>query len=132
MPIAEMVAGIVKTKRELKPNAGFKAEYHGQPVFASLDDGARDDLIGQDADYGEIVCRCKNVTKAEVLRALRNPLGVKTIVSVKNRVHAAMGRCQGGYCLTKILDAMMDEFGLAPERIAYRRYGDLPFPGRVK
>jgi hypothetical protein len=29
------------------------------------------------------------------LRALRNPLGVKTITGVKNRVHATMGRCQG-------------------------------------
>jgi glycerol-3-phosphate dehydrogenase len=132
MPIAEMVAGIINTKRALKPNACFKAEYHGQPVFASLDDETQDDLIGQDADYGEIVCRCKNITKAEVLRALRNPLGVKTIAGVKNRVHATMGRCQGGYCLTKIMDTMTDEFGLVPERIAYRRYGDLPFPGRVK
>jgi glycerol-3-phosphate dehydrogenase len=132
MPIAEMVAGIVKTKRALKPNAGFKAEYRGQPAFASLDEETQDALIGQDADYGEIVCRCKNITKAEILRALRNPLGVKTIVSVKNRVHAAMGRCQGGYCLAKIADTLTDEFGLAPERIAYRRYGDLPFPGRVK
>jgi glycerol-3-phosphate dehydrogenase len=43
-----------------------------------------------------------------------------------------MGRCQGGYCLAKIIDIMMDEFGLAPEHIAYRQHGDLPFPGRVK
>jgi glycerol-3-phosphate dehydrogenase len=132
MPIAEMVAGIIKTKRTLKANAAFKAEYCGQPSFASLDEETQDELIVQDADYGEIVCRCKNITKAEVLRALRNSLGVKTITSVKNRVHTTMGRCQGGYCLTKIMDTMMDEFSLTPECIAYRQYGDLPFPGRVK
>jgi glycerol-3-phosphate dehydrogenase len=132
MPVAEMVAGIVKTKRTLRENTAFKAEYHGQPVFASLDDGTQDDLIRKDADYGEVVCRCKNITRAEVLRALRNPLGVKTIASVKNRVHATMGRCQGGYCLAKITDIILDEFGLTPECIAYRQYGDMPFTGRVK
>jgi glycerol-3-phosphate dehydrogenase len=132
MPIAEMVAGIIKTKRTLRENTAFKAEYRGQPVFASLDERTQDKLIEKDADYGEIVCRCKNITKAEVLRALRNGLGVKTIAGVKNRTHATMGRCQGGYCLTKIADILMDEFGLAPERIAYRQNGDMPFPGRVK
>jgi glycerol-3-phosphate dehydrogenase len=132
MPIAEMVVGIIKGKRALQANMYFKAEYCGQPFFASLDNEAQDELIERDADYGEIVCRCKNITKAEVLRALRNALGVKTIVSVKNRVHTTMGRCQGGYCLAKIADLMMDEFALAPEDIAYRRHGDLPFPGRVK
>jgi glycerol-3-phosphate dehydrogenase len=132
MPIAEMVVGIIKGKRTLQANMCFKVEYCGQPSFASLDNEAQDELIERDADYGEIVCRCKNITKAEVLRALRNSLGVKTIVSVKNRVHAAMGRCQGGYCLAKIVDLIIDEFALAPEGIAYRRHGDLPFPGRVK
>jgi glycerol-3-phosphate dehydrogenase len=132
IPIAELVAGIIQTKRDLPVNTGFKAEYRGQRPFASLDDKTQDDFIRQDADYGEIVCRCRNITKAEVLRALRNPLGVNTIVSVKNRVHATMGRCQGGYCLTRILDILTDECGLAPEQVAYRHYGDQPFPGRVK
>jgi glycerol-3-phosphate dehydrogenase len=132
MPIAEMVAEIIKTKQALKANPCFKAEYRGQPVFASLDEETQDNFIAKDADYGEIVCRCKNITRAEVLRALRTSLGVKTITGVKNRVHATMGRCQGGYCLTKIADILMGEFDLTPERIAYRQYGDMPFPGRVK
>jgi glycerol-3-phosphate dehydrogenase len=132
MPIAEMVAGIIKTKRTLNANAAFKAEYRGQPSFASQDEETQNEFIVKDADYGEIVCRCRNITKAEVLRALRNALNVKTIVGVKNRVHATMGRCQGGYCLTKIMDIMVDEFGLTPEHIIYRQYGDRPFPGRVK
>jgi glycerol-3-phosphate dehydrogenase len=132
MPIAEMVAGIIKTKRAVRENTAFKAEYRGQPIFASLDEKTQDELIERDADYGEIVCRCKNITKAEILQALHNALGVKTIAGVKNRVHATMGRCQGGYCLTKIADIMMNEFSLTPEHISYRRYGDMPFPGRVK
>jgi glycerol-3-phosphate dehydrogenase len=132
MPIAEMVAEIIKTKRALQKNAAFKAEYHGQPIFALQDEKTQNELIEKNADYGEILCRCKNITKAEVLVALRNSLGAKTIVSVKNRAHAAMGRCQGGYCLAKIADIIMDEFHLPPEDVAYRQHGDSPFSGRVK
>jgi glycerol-3-phosphate dehydrogenase len=132
MPIAEMVVEIIKTKRALRETPFFKAEYHGQPIFASLNEETQNELIERDCDYGEIVCRCRNITKAEVLQSLRNALGVKTITGIKNRVHATMGRCQGGYCLTKIMNIMMDEFDLTPEHITYRHYGDMPFPGRSK
>jgi glycerol-3-phosphate dehydrogenase len=132
MPIAETVAGIIKEKRNPGTNKRFKAEYRGHPPFASLDEETQNALIEKDADYGEVVCRCKNITRAEIARALRNPLGVKTIVGLKNRVRATMGRCQGGYCLARIIGIMTDEFGLAPEEIVYRHYGDTPFPGRVK
>jgi glycerol-3-phosphate dehydrogenase len=132
MPIAEMVADSINAKRTLRPNKRFKAEYRGGPSFASLDAETQDALIKTDAGYGEIICRCKHITKAEILRALHNPLEAKTIVSVKNRVHATMGRCQGGYCLAKIAGIIMDEFHLPPEDVAYRRYGDIPFPGKIK
>jgi glycerol-3-phosphate dehydrogenase len=131
MPIAEMVSAIVGAKRKLASNIKYKAEYHGSIPFASLDAGARHALINKISDYGKVVCRCKTVTKAEIIQALRNPLGVHTIVSVKNRVHATMGRCQGGYCLAKIMNIIMDECNLAPEAVSYRHYGDTPLIGKL-
>jgi glycerol-3-phosphate dehydrogenase len=127
-----MVAGIINKKQPLQLNNCYKAEYHGQPVFADLDAETQDSLIAKNPDYGEVVCRCKTITKAEILQALRNPLGVHTIAGVKNRVHATMGRCSGGYCFTKITDIMTEEFGLPPEEISFRHYGDMPFTGWVK
>jgi glycerol-3-phosphate dehydrogenase len=132
MPIAEMTAGIVRKNMPLKEKSACRMEYRGAAVFASLSLEERDRLIEKDADYGEVVCRCRTVTKAEVLGALRNPLGVKSLVGVKNRVHAMMGRCQGGYCLPKIAEIMMEERGVAPEDILYRTGGDAPFAGHVK
>jgi glycerol-3-phosphate dehydrogenase len=132
IPIAEMVADIVRAKRDLPVNKQYQAEYHGYPRFAELDTDKQDSLIAEDPDYGEIVCRCRTITKAEVLQALRNPLGVRTIVGIKNRVHTTMGRCQGGYCLAKIADIMMEELGMPPEKIDYRYPSDAPFPGVVK
>ncbi|MDR2247796.1 MAG: NAD(P)/FAD-dependent oxidoreductase [Treponema sp.] len=131
MPIAEMVAGIIKAKRPLAENTGYKAEYHRSIPFASLDGESQDALIGGNADYGRVVCRCKTVTKAEIVKALHNPLGVHTVVSVKNRVHATMGRCQGGYCLAKIMNIIMAEYTLPPEEVCYRRPGDMPLFGSM-
>jgi glycerol-3-phosphate dehydrogenase len=132
VPIAEMVVDIIKARRPLEENKRFKAEYTGRRSFALLDEESQDALIASDPDYGEVICRCKTITKAEVLQALRNPLGVRTIAGLKNRLHVTMGRCQGGYCLARITGILMDELGIAPEEIAYRHYGDTPFPGRVK
>ena len=35
-------------------------------------------LIEENPDYGEMICRCEKVTKAEILKAIHNPLGVDT------------------------------------------------------
>lgn len=131
IPIAEMVAEIIKAKRPLAENTHYKAEYCSQPQFSLLDIEAQDVLIGKVPDYGRVVCRCKTVTKAEIVQALHNPLGVHSIAGVKNRVHATMGRCQGSYCLAKIMTIIMTEFQLAPEKVCYRRQGDMPLLGRM-
>jgi glycerol-3-phosphate dehydrogenase len=135
MPIAEMAVEIVRKNMPLEEKKGksaYRAEYRGAAVFASLSPEEQSGLIEKDADYGEVVCRCKTITKAEVLGALWNPLGVKSVVGVKNRVHATMGRCQGGYCLPKIAEIIMEECGMQPESVSYRSDGDAPFAGHVK
>jgi len=107
-------------------------ESPGFTASMPLNHKKQNDLIVKNKDYGEIVCRCKTITKAEVLQALYNPLKAHTITSIKNRVHTTMGRCQGGYCLTRLTDIIMNEFKLPPEDVAYRFIGDKPFPGRMK
>ncbi|MCI2056197.1 MAG: NAD(P)/FAD-dependent oxidoreductase [Oscillibacter sp.] len=132
LPIARMVADIIGRKQELRPNGQFQAEYRGPVRFREQSREAQDALIAQNPDYGEIVCRCESVTKAEIVQALHNPLGAHSIVSIKNRLRATMGRCQGGYCTPKIVNLMMEELGVAPQEIDFRHSGDMPFPGRVK
>ncbi len=73
------------------------------------------DLVAQDPDYGEIVCRCEQITKKEVLDAINNPLGVKTLAGIKYRSRAMMGRCQGGFCTPRIVQILEKDFGFRPE-----------------
>lgn len=51
------------------------------------------------------------MTKAEILQAIHNPLGVDTMTGVKYRTRSMMGRCQGGYCQMRIEQLIEQELG---------------------
>jgi len=55
-------------------------------------------LIKEKPEYGEIICRCEEISKGEVQDALRSPIKVDTVDAIKRRVKAGAGRCQGGFC----------------------------------
>ena len=69
-----------------------------------LDYEERAELIAKDPAYGEIVCACMDVTKAEVLQAVSR--GAKGFEAVKRRTGAGFGRCQGSRCRKRIMDIM--------------------------
>ena len=89
-------------------------------------------MVRENPDYGEIICRCETVTKAEILAAIHNPLGVHTLTAIKNRTRATMGRCQGGYCETRITRMIEEELGVKPEDILYSHEGSWMFTGKVQ
>ena len=62
----------------------------------------------------EVVCRCEEVTEAEILDAIRRPVGARSIDGVKRRTRAGMGRCQGGFCSPRVLEILCQELGISP------------------
>ena len=78
-----------------------------------------------------MVCRCEHVTRAEVVAALRNPFGARTMDAVKRRTRCGMGRCQGGFCTPRIVEILQDE-GVAIDGITKRGGGSRLFYGRIK
>jgi len=97
--------------------------------FDDLPETEKERLVGQDPDHGEIVCRCEGVTKAEILHALDNPLGVKTLSGIKFRSRASMGRCSGGYCLPRIVEMLQEERGWSPDDFLLRGPDSPAFAG---
>lgn len=132
VPIAGEVVRLVAEKEELKLNPDFDPVRRRFPVFwdRTLEEQAK--LIEENPDYGEIICRCETVTKAEVLHAIQGPLGANTVTGVKYRCRAMMGRCQGGYCQTRITELLMNEKGISPEKLIYERSGSYIFTGEVR
>ena len=129
VPIARYAIGLMKEREELKPNPDFNPVRRGIVRFAEqpMEEQAR--LIAANPDYGEVVCRCEKVTRAEILQAIHNSLGVDTI---KYRTRSMMGRCQGGYCQMRIAKMIEEELGKAETDVRYARAGSQMFFGKVR
>jgi glycerol-3-phosphate dehydrogenase len=129
--LAVMVAEMVAEKTDLRLKPGFNPERSGRTRFAAMGDDERAGRVARDADWGEMVCRCEHVTRAEVVAALRNPFGARTMDAVKRRTRCGMGRCQGGFCTPRIVEILQDE-GIPADRITKRGGGSRLFFGRLK
>ncbi len=129
--IAEMVLEMIRSREPLRTKPDREPERPRLSRFAALDDKARVSRVSADPDWGEMVCRCEHVTRAEVLSALRNPLGARTLDAVKRRTRCGMGRCQGGFCTPRIVEILQEE-GVALGDIRKRGGGARLFEGRLK
>lgn len=132
VPIAEMVVHIIEAQRPLHEKPDFVAVHKRPTRLRDLDEAQQAALIAEDPEYGEIICRCQKVSKREIRNAIENPLGARSISAIKYRAWATTGRCNGGYCLTRIVDMLVKEYGMKPEEITYRSAGSELFSGRVK
>ena len=66
----------------------------------------RADMINSFPEYGEVICPCMDVTKAEIMQAAER--GAYDFESVKRRTGAGFGRCQGSRCRKRITDILAD------------------------
>lgn len=82
-------------------NPRFEPRRRGIRRVHGLNSQERATLVREDPDYGEVVCQCRDVTKGEVLEAIRR--GASTVEGVKRRTGAGMGRCQGSRCAHQVL-----------------------------
>jgi len=106
--VAKMIGGIIT----LKKKDNFKLKRAKRKRFSEMSVQEQSDLIKKDERWGRIVCRCEQVTEAEVAEALSNPLGARSFSSVKYRCRAGMGRCQGGFCTQHIVRIMEEQFNI--------------------
>ena len=82
--------------------------------FFSMNDAQRAQACAENAAYGSLICRCEQVTEAEILDAIHRPVGARSLDGVKRRTRAGMGRCQGGFCSTRVLEILCEELQLSP------------------
>ena len=130
--IARYVIDMMQEREKLEETPDFDPVRKAIVRFSRLDEATQARLVEENPDYGELICRCQKVTKAELLQAIHNPLGVHTVTGVKYRTRAMMGRCQGGYCQMRITRMLEEELGIAPEEITYAREGSRMFFGKVR
>jgi len=107
----------IATHFNLHPNRNFTAHRPAPLRREFLSPPQRRNLARKDHNFAEIICRCEGVSRGEVLSAIENPLGVRTLNGIKKRTHSMMGRCQGGFCLARITEILQEEYGITPDEI---------------
>jgi glycerol-3-phosphate dehydrogenase len=130
--IAKYVIKIISKYIKLKKKNKFISKYEKYMKFYDLTNEKKSKMIKRDKNWGRIICRCENVTEAEVINALTNPLGAKTMTSIKYRCRAGMGRCQGGFCTQHIVRIMEEKFNLDKTKIKLKSKKSNLFIGNMR
>lgn len=112
--IAQDMAKILLDREHPAPKADYKPGRELKEPFRTMTTEERKSAIQSDPDYAKIVCRCEQVTEAEIRDAIRRPVGARSVSAVKMRTRAGMGRCQGGFCSSKVLQILCEELQLTP------------------
>ncbi len=110
-----------KIFREMAPQYQKKADfnsYRPAPVRVNeLSLEERKALIARDPRYGRIICRCEGITEGEIIDAIKAPCGARDVDGVKRRTRSGMGRCQGGFCGSKVVEILARELGVPINQI---------------
>lgn len=104
--VVKIYEEICNSKLDLNPSFNPKRTINSPLASLSLE--MRNNLIKQNPDYGQIICRCEEVSKGEIIDALNRPLEINTLDGLKRRIRAGMGRCQGGFCQQLIIQLMAE------------------------
>jgi glycerol-3-phosphate dehydrogenase len=126
---------LIKEERFPEPlgaNPSFVPDRKPRTDLSSLSLADRARLISERPDYGRPLCRCEDVTEGEVRDALRSPLGVCSLDSVKRRTRVCAGRCHGGFCMPRILGIIHEETRLPLEKIRKKAGRSFLVVGRTK
>jgi len=114
--IAELAVQALKDEGlKLRPDPAYIPERKKPEELNKQDYSKNNSLYKKDSCFGQVVCRCEKVTEAEIVEAIRN--GATTVDGVKFRTRAGMGRCQGGYCMLRVVKILARELKLPEENV---------------
>ena len=92
----------------------------------------KEELIESDSAWGQIVCRCETVPEAEIVAAIRRRPGAVSVEGVKRRCRAGMGRCQSGFCQSRVVAILVRELGCDPSEVLLEDAGSWLVEGPLK
>ena len=108
---------LTETGMKVEDNKNYNPVRNAKPVLSELSYEERDKLIKENPDYGKIICRCEEISKGEIIDALRSPLPVYTVDAIKRRVRPGMGRCQGSFCMPQVMQIIAEEANISLEEV---------------
>ena len=108
--IGQYLAELVAKKLGAEKKDDFIATRRGITPLKELSFEERRAIIEKDSSYGQIICRCEQISEGEIIEAIHR--GARSLDGVKRRVRAGMGRCQGGFCAPRVMEILSRELQL--------------------
>lgn len=130
--IAVAVSKEIASALDLKEKANFNKIRKAIPHFAGMSEAEKAAIIKQNPLYGKIVCRCEVVPEGEIREAIRRPLGARDLDGLKRRTRVGMGRCQGGFCLPRLMEILSEELNIDYTEITKNGRNSKIVVGKVK
>ncbi len=102
---------------DLVANENFNPIREPKHAFKDASLEEKNEYIKRDSSYGRIICRCETVSEGEILDAIRSNPPALTVDAVKRRTRSGMGRCQGGFCGTYVMELIARETDVPFEKV---------------
>lgn len=120
-------AGVPLVKRtDYQPRRCAPSDFDTAPL------AHKQELIAQDPAWGRIVCRCETVPEAEIVAAIHRTPGALSVEGVKRRCRAGMGRCQSGFCQSRVVSILARELNCNPADVLLEDSGSWIVDGTLK
>ena len=126
----EIVRMLADQGLEFTTRSDFNPYRYKTPRFIELPEWDKNARIQAEPRYGHMVCRCEKVSEQEIREAVR--AGARTLDDIKFRTLAGFGRCQGGFCTSRVLQIMAEELNVSPLEITKRSGDSYILKGKTK
>ena len=131
--IALMVVDLLRNEGlRLREKTEFISKRIRTKLFIDMKDEEKKDALKKNPLYGKVICRCEYVTEGDIINAIRGPLGARTVDGIKRRLRAGMGRCQGGFCMPRVVEILSRELNINPDEVMKADEGSYILTGRTK
>ena len=130
--IGKYVAEYIKDYLNLTLKSEIVTSRKGIKHICKLDDDKKKELIKENPLYAHVICRCEEVTEAEIIDSINRPLGARSLDGVKRRTRSGMGRCQMGFCTPKIMEILARQLKIDVTDVTKSGKGSNVVMGKVK
>lgn len=111
----------MREKSDFNPN---------RPPIIQRKDGSFDGVIDGETPENNIICRCEQVTEAEIIDAMSRGIDIRSIDSIKRRTRAGMGPCQGNFCGRRVAELIAKTKKIPVDSVKKRGEGSSILPPR--
>ena len=121
--IAEVVVESLGKEVLLRKKTNWNGRLPEKVAFNRMTAAEKQAVIQKNPLYGRVICRCETVTEGDIVDAIHEPVGARTVDGIKRRTRAGMGRCQGGFCGPRVTQILARELGIPVEKVLKERPG---------